>query len=101
MKVCLSKDDKVVFFTPEGRAVFDAPAAPMTVPTRRASRPPRKAARHLGGTAFHRASLCAQPLADLSPKWKCDIDIPWAVEAAAWEALESAGSSDDASDESG
>jgi len=67
MKVCLGKDDKVVFFAPSGCAVGDAS---------KACERPRKA-------------LTPRTLSqDLSPRWKRDRNIPWRIEGAAWDALD-------------
>jgi len=67
MKVCRSKDDKVVFFAPSGHAVGDAPKPP--VRTREVSSP----------------RVLRQ---DVTPQWKQDRDIPWRIEGAAWDALD-------------
>ncbi len=76
-RVCSDRDGQVVFFTPKGKALFEAP-------------PPRV--------------LGADPVAELisgnrargitpdwrsgAPRWKSDHDIPWPIEAAAWEAID-------------
>jgi len=63
----------VAFFTPRGRAVFDAPTAlrhPGPSPVTGPSRVPK--ALHPSGATL----------------WKRDSDIPWAIEARAWEALD-------------
>jgi len=77
VRVCIDIDQQVVFFTPRGTALFDAP------PMRDRSM----------------AGISPEPGADLgrlrpshregASRWKRDGEIPWAVEARAWEALDS------------
>ena len=73
MKVCLGKEGMVVFFTPGGRAVAEAPA---------------EVARTARWTDGVESSLRLSSKEDLAPRWKRDSEIPWEIEAAAWEALE-------------
>ncbi len=69
MRVCMDRNQKVVFLTPRGRALTDA--APM-LPRRRLRAPNQT------------------PLAqDVIPRYKRDIDIPWSIEGDAWDALDS------------
>jgi hypothetical protein len=72
MDVWIDRDGQVVFFTPNGKAILGAPVArPMTArPAVQPDQPPLKA---LAG----------------APRWKWDRDVPWEVEARAWEALDS------------
>ncbi|MDT8369970.1 MAG: HNH endonuclease signature motif containing protein, partial [Longimicrobiales bacterium] len=78
MRVCLDRDGRVAFFTPRGRAVSDAPrrGLPPTsepdVPTPLPPAPPS-------------ASSWPGPIV----RWRYDRDIPWEIEARAWEALDS------------
>ena len=76
MDVWIDRDGQVVFFTPKGKAILGAPVArPMTA--RPAVQPDV------------RAEVASQgPLAS-APRWKWDRDVPWEVEARAWEALDS------------
>jgi len=76
MDVWIDRDGQVVFFTPKGKAILGAPVArPMTA--RPAVQPDL------------RAEVASQgPLAG-APRWKWDRDVPWEVEARAWEALDS------------
>ena len=73
MRVCLGKEGKVVFFTTGGRAVADAPDVP-------------ELRTHPSGPSAPDPLLSST--ADLTPRWRHDADIPWEVEANAWEALE-------------
>jgi hypothetical protein len=115
MRVCLDIEGKVAFFTPAGRAVFDAPNGGL--PRGRAPRGglprgglPRSGASN-GGLSRSRAPVGGRspaptppPLAALSPlppapttaaaaypgaaRWQHDRDIPWDIEARAMEALD-------------
>jgi hypothetical protein len=77
VRVCLDRDGKVVFFTPRGKALAGAPPAPAKGDGRpQAGRP---------GVGGGRRSISM----DAAPRWKRDSDIPWAIEARAWEALDS------------
>ncbi|MEQ9569708.1 MAG: DUF222 domain-containing protein [Longimicrobiales bacterium] len=72
MTICLDRDASVVFFTAEGRALTGAPA-PSSGPPRRlppATESPRP---YPGAARFTR-----------------DRDIPWCIEARAWQALDTA-----------
>jgi hypothetical protein len=76
-QVCSGADGKIVFFTPRGKALYEVPPTP---------------------------ELAADPLQELvqgnrdrgvvpdawaaTPRWHRDGDIPWAIEAAAREALD-------------
>ena len=76
MRVCLDTEGKVAFFTPAGRAVFDAPRGGLprsTEQPRPAPLPPAP------------PSAAAYPGAD---RCKRDRDIPWETEARAMEALD-------------
>jgi len=78
VRVCIDADGKVVFFTPRGKTLLGAPP------------------RDLGGMGGKRlGTACPDgervkvpPLAGAS-RWTRDSDIPWALEARAWEALDS------------
>ena len=74
--VCLDRAGQVAFFAPRGKAIFDAPEE---FPRKHfeLSRPLDEEARahrpsHVNGAA----------------RWVSDADVPWEVEARAWEALE-------------
>jgi hypothetical protein len=92
-------DGQVVFFTPRGKALFGAPPRP------RDRADPDSAGRdlaveeesELGPKLAMEESPGAESAAphQLKPyhrsgaaRWKRDSDIPWKVEAQAWEALE-------------
>jgi len=85
MKVCLAKEGEVVFFAPGGRAVADAPEVRAQRSAARGPTDPR-------GPTHPRGPLAPTPslpaAIDLAPRWKRDADIPWEIEANAWEALE-------------
>ena len=108
MRVCIDMNQKVVFFTPRGRAIFDAPpvrdrsmAAISPEPAADLGRdgrrdggrdPGRDGGRDPGGS---RTPDNGEPR-QLRPyhlegasRWTRDGEIPWAVEALAWEALDS------------
>ena len=93
-KICSDKVGQVVFFTPTGKALGQVPrpsATPMTnevasaasVAFGAAVSPADAGGRSTG--AGGSATWAAQ-------RWRHDRDVPWSVEAAAWEALEGAGS---------
>jgi hypothetical protein len=77
VRVCVDRTQQIVFFTLRGRALFDVPPVrdrPMTG----ISPEPGAALGQLRPSHREGAS-----------RWKRDRDIPWAVEARAWEALDS------------
>ena len=100
VRVCIDRNQQVVFFTPRGRALFDVP--PVTEgPMAGISPEPgaelgRDAGRDAGGdTGGTRIPDDGGP-PQLRPRHlegasrcKRDGEIPWAVEARAWEALDS------------
>jgi len=81
MKVCLGKEGKVVFFTPKGRAVADVPERTEQA---RVEELPKQGAERRGKPLGGQTLILTK---DLTPRWKRDSDVPWEVEAAAWEAL--------------
>jgi hypothetical protein len=83
-RVCIDRNQQVVLFTPRGRALFEVP------PERDWSMAPESP--EPGGSL--RPDI--RPPIELRPshlegasRWKRDEDIPWEVEARAWEALDS------------
>ncbi len=68
MRVCMDRNQKVVFATPNGRAIADTARTIRTPPTLLQSRPLTQ---------------------DVTPRYKRDIDIPWSIEGGAWDALDS------------
>ena len=76
-QVCSGADGTTVFFTPDGRALYQAaPAAELPAdPVKEMIRRNRKRGVVPDGWAA-------------SPRWDRDRDIPWAIEAAAREALD-------------
>ena len=82
MKVSVNGDGTVLFFTPKGRMLVDAPKPPLRMGTRKqgvgadASVHPGAAANGEGPILSNGAALY------------CDSAIPWEIEAAAREAAE-------------
>ena len=74
VQVCLDLKGQIVFFTPRGKTLAGAPPAAVEVDAKPAAGRPTESP--------------PGPLAG-APRWKRDGDIPWAVEARAWEALDS------------
>ncbi len=109
-RVCMDVNHQVVFFTPKGRALFGAPPSPLPrpqqrklSPQQRKLRPQQRKLRPMGerlgpgpgpaasvpgesGAATKEPRLAHIPGA---PRWTRDSDIPWALEAQVWEALDS------------
>ena len=77
MDVWMDRDGQVVFFDSRGKAVLGAPV-PKPLTAQPVVRPD------------HRAGATPQlkPLAGAA-RYRRDIDVPWEVEARAWEALDS------------
>jgi hypothetical protein len=87
VQLCLDVKGQVVFFTPKGKALLGAPPASANAQENvdaglvganlemdlAAGRPTEFRPGHLAGAS----------------RWAHDRDIPWAVEARAWEALDS------------
>ena len=75
-RVCSDRNGQIVFFTPKGNALFEAPPLPELPPD------PVEALvrgnRERGIRPDGRSG---------APKWKRDSDVPWAIEGAAREAL--------------
>ena len=105
MRVCLDTEGKVAFFTPAGRAVFDAPRGGLPrggLPLGGLPRGglPRSHAPHCGmpnlSTAPPRTPLAPLPTAPPTAaaaypgaaRWQHDSDIPWDIESRAMEALD-------------
>lgn len=76
-RVCSDRDGQVVFFTPQGNVLFEAPPLPElgTDPVEALVRGNRER----GVTPDWRSG---------APRWKRDRDIPWAIEARAMEAID-------------
>ncbi len=77
-RICSDSDgDNVVFFTPGGRAIADAPE------------PPALGDDPVGGLVGRNGPRGIEPTGrDLAPRYRRDGDIPYRMEAAAWEALD-------------
>jgi len=107
VSICIDVDGQVVFFTPRGKALFDAPSV---VGGMRAAGPadggPRAGESVPGRPGDGTSGNPGEPLRlpgleddlDLgplprpfagAPDWKRDHAVPWAIEARAWEALDS------------
>ena len=76
-RVCSDRNGQVVFFTPKGNALFEAPPLPKLAPD-----PVQALVR-----GNHERGIRPNGLTG-APKWKRDSDIPWAIEAAAMEAID-------------
>ncbi|MFH1763427.1 MAG: DUF222 domain-containing protein, partial [Gemmatimonadota bacterium] len=92
VQVCLDLRGQVVFFTPRGKALLGAPPAGARVDGRPAAGGSADPGRNPGGPI----PVGAEPAPQIrsghltgASRWKRDGDIPWAVEARAWEALDS------------
>ena len=78
-QVCSDRDGQVVFFTPKGRALFEVPESPEL--------PPDPVQELVRG---NRERGVAPDDRSGAPRWNRDSDIPWSVEAAAWDVLDAA-----------
>ncbi len=76
-QVCSDKDGQIVFFTPNGEALFEAPPMPEL---------PLDPVEEL--VRGNRERGITPDTWGAAPLWKRDHDIPWAIEAAAMEALD-------------
>ncbi|MFH1765695.1 MAG: DUF222 domain-containing protein [Gemmatimonadota bacterium] len=110
VKVCLDVKGQVVFFTPRGKALLGAPPAGANAGAQVEANPGAKVEANpegrLGANAVAECglSLATGRLTEIRPghlpshlprhligasQWKRDRDIPWEIEARAWEALDS------------
>ena len=76
-RVCLDRNGLVVFFTPEGKALFESPQLPELPPD------PLEAL-----IRRNRERGIRPDFSSGAPKLKRDSEVPWAIEAAAMEALD-------------
>jgi hypothetical protein len=94
MDVWIDRDGQVVFFTPKGKAVLGAPTARPLTDQAAVGLDVHIQARPVNGRVDPTdepqtpAAPSLKPLAG-APRWNRDPDIPWEVEAQAWEALDS------------
>ena len=94
VRVCIDTTGQVVFFTPRGKALFDAPELGGRPVANRfgigeaANSAAEAAAASSGAPAGEEGQLKPYHLSGAS-RFARDGDIPWEVEARAWEALES------------
>jgi hypothetical protein len=90
VRICIDLDGQVVFFTPRGKALFDVPriggrlGAAGPVIGGDASKLPRLRDRDDDVPWEFRPGYRSG-----ASRWKRDYEVPWAVEARAWEALDS------------
>ena len=76
-RVCSDRDGRVAFFTPSGDALFEVAA------------PPELALDPVRALVLGNRERGVTPNAhDIAPRWRWDRDIPWAIEAAALEAID-------------
>lgn len=94
VRVCLDRNHQAVFFTPRGEALFDVPSVRDRSVERSAAKPGE--APESEGTRERGSSQNPGGPRRLRPvglhgvsRWKRDSEIPWAVEARVWEALDS------------
>ncbi len=76
-QVCSDREGQVVFFTPQGNALFDVPPPPELLPD-----PVERLVRG------NRERGITPDWSRGAPMWNRDRDIPWAIEAAALEAID-------------
>jgi len=76
-RVFSDRDGKIVFFTPSGKALFDASPPPELLPD-----PVERLVRG------NRARGITPDWQSGATRWKYDRDVPWPIEAAAMEALD-------------
>ena len=102
--MCIDTNGQVVFFTPKGKALMGAPPAGIGAP-QVGEREPQLAGIPVSGKlaevgaklgAENGSGAWAEAVGQIrhdplpgAPRWKRDRDIPWAIEARAWEALDS------------
>jgi hypothetical protein len=77
--VCIDRTGQVAFFTPRGKALFDAPKLGGRPVANRFG---------IGGSRSSAGELKPYHLSGAS-RFARDGDIPWEIEARAWEALDS------------
>ena len=81
--MCIDVTGQVVFFSPRGKALMGAPPRRLD----------REGADPIGTSPVGASPPAFQPPVIRPgagiPRWKRDADIPWEVEARAWEALDS------------
>ena len=76
-RVCSDRNGQIVFFTPKGKALFEAPPLPEL---------PADPVQAL--VRDNRERGIRPDFSSGTPKWKRDNDVPWAIEAAAREGLD-------------
>ncbi len=79
-RVCSDRNGQVVFFTPKGKALFEAPPLPEL--------PPDPVESLVRG---NRERGITPDCSSGAPKWSRDSYIPWVIEAAAREAIDPRG----------
>ena len=107
VRVCIDVKGHVVFFTPKGKTLLGVPPRPAvpTGPTKPAAPPPPRPQKTLSpsSSSAEEPGIKRKPeskgmpeerqlaagLALGAPRYKHDRDIPWTIEARAWEALDS------------
>ena len=76
-RVCIDRSGQTVFFTPKGKALFEAPPLPEL---------PQDPVQAL--VRGNRARGITPDFSSCGPKWSRDSYIPWPIEAAAREAID-------------
>jgi len=81
VQICIDVQGQVAFFTPKGKALFDAPP--------RRGVWARDEMSGIGARPAHPAHPARPAHLSGASRWKRDRDIPYAIEAEAWEVLDS------------
>ena len=88
-RVCRDRNGQIVFFTPKGKALFEAPQLPeltsLSELTSDTPDPPDLLETLVRG---NRERGITPDASSCGPKWSRDSYIPWAIEAAAREAID-------------
>ncbi len=80
VQICMDVGGQVAFFTPRGKVLFDAPKTKFLDPLETAEESAQEPSPRINPGPAHDSGAA---------KWKRDTDIPYEVEARAWEALDS------------
>ena len=92
VRVCMDVGAQVAFFTPRGRILFDAPKTRFSDGAEVAGQgPPSRETEGPGivGAESARPFTPRQPHLSGAARWPRDTDIPYEIEARAWDALDS------------
>ncbi|MDA1096431.1 MAG: hypothetical protein O3B84_04155, partial [Chloroflexi bacterium] len=88
-RVCSDRNGQVVFFTPRGKALFEAPPLPERPPRPELWPVPSDPSDLVEALLRGNRERGVRPdFKSGAPTWSRDRDVPWAIEAAAMEALD-------------